>query len=59
MSDEKIYQQVKELLDEALKRGQSLQTDEEKEQNMLEAIAKSKELLAGAESFTKTFGGKK
>ena len=50
MSREKTYQQVKEILDEALKRGQSLKSDEEKEQNMLEAITKSKELLAALDS---------
>lgn len=56
MSKDKIYQQVKEILDEALKRGQGMNSDEEKEQNMLEAIEKSKELLAALDSQT---GGKK
>lgn len=56
MSKERVYQQVKEILSEALNRGQSLSSDEEKEQNMLEAITKSKELLAALESQT---GGKK
>ena len=56
MSKERIYQQVKEILDEALKRGQCMNSDEEKEQNMLEAIEKSKELLAALDSQT---GGKK
>jgi hypothetical protein len=50
MSKDKIYQQVKEILDEALKRGQGLNSDEEKEKNMLEAITKSKELLAALDS---------
>jgi len=50
MSREKIYQQVKEILDEALRKGQSLDSEELRKKNALDAITRSKELLASLDN---------